>query len=178
MDQAKAGAFLAQLRKDAGLTQAQLGDIVGVSNKTISRWETGSYMPDLDNCLALSEQFGVTVNELLIGQRMDDGEIRQTANQVLVEAVRSETFSIHERTRYWKKKWLREHWLQLVMLAAWWLSMLALVYFHADWLGQWKPLAGGILCLMGVCAYGWQRNRMMIYVEDKLYGDREKTDRQ
>ena len=41
MDQAKTGAFIAQLRKEAGWTQAQLGDRVGVTNKTVSRWENG-----------------------------------------------------------------------------------------------------------------------------------------
>lgn len=62
MDQAKTGAFITQLRKEAGWTQAQLGDRVGVTNKTVSRWENGNYMPDLDTCLQLSELFGIPVN--------------------------------------------------------------------------------------------------------------------
>lgn len=170
MDQAKAGAFIARLRREAGLTQAQLGERVGVTNKTVSRWENGNYMPDLDTCLQLSELFGVTVNELLMGQRLSDGELRQTANQTLAEAMHRETFSLQERTRYWKTKWRREHWLLLVLLAAGWLALLAFVFFRLDGLGQWRPLAGGVVCLFGVCLYGWQNNRMMSYAEEKLYG--------
>lgn len=123
MDQAKTGAFIAQLRKEAGFTQAQLGERVSVTNKTISRWENGNYMPDLDTCLQLSELFGVTVNELLLGQRLDDSQLQQTANQALTEAVRSEAFSLNERTAYWKRKWRRDHWQLLVLLVAGWLAL-------------------------------------------------------
>ena len=175
MDQAKTGAFIAQLRKEAGFTQAQLGERVSVTNKTVSRWENGNYMPDLDTCLQLSELFGVTVNELLLGQRLDDSQLRQTANHALTEAVRSEAFSLNERTAYWKRKWRRDHWQLLVLLAAGWLALVAAGYFLLDRLGPWKPVAGSILFLLGVYAYGWQNNRMMAYVEDKLYGRTPKT---
>lgn len=47
MNQMKVGEFLATLRKEKGLTQAQLGEEIGVTNKTISRWENGNYMPDV-----------------------------------------------------------------------------------------------------------------------------------
>lgn len=171
MDQAKTGAFIAQLRKEAGWTQAQLGDRVGVTNKTVSRWENGNYMPDLDTCLQLSELFGITVNELLLGRRLSDGQLRQTAAQVLTEAVHSEAFSLKERTRYWKRKWRREHALLLALLLLGWLGLLAAVFFLLRGLGEWRPLLGGLVCLLGVCAYGWQNNRMMAYVEGKLYGD-------
>ena len=48
MDMAKMGTFLADLRKEQKLTQAELGEKLGVTNKTISRWETGSYMPPVE----------------------------------------------------------------------------------------------------------------------------------
>ena len=50
MDTKKIGIFLKELRNKKGMTQEQLGEMVGVSNKTISRWETGNYMPPVD-CL-------------------------------------------------------------------------------------------------------------------------------
>lgn len=173
MDQAKAGVFIAQLRKDAGLTQAQLGERVGVTNKTVSRWENGNYMPDLDTCLQLSELFGVTVNELLLGQRLSDGELRQSANQVMAGAMHYEMFSVKERIQYWKTKWRRDHWLLLALLAAGWLLLLVWACFQLDGLGQWKPLAGSAVFLLGVCAYGWQNNRMMTYVEDRVFGEKQ-----
>lgn len=48
MDMVKMGSFLAELRKEHSLTQAELGDKLGVTNKTISRWETGNYMPPVE----------------------------------------------------------------------------------------------------------------------------------
>lgn len=47
MDQIKIGKFIAALRKDKGMTQEQLGEKLGVTNKTVSRWENGNYMPDV-----------------------------------------------------------------------------------------------------------------------------------
>ena len=77
MDQVKVGAFLASLRKEKGLTQEALAERIGVTNKTISRWETGTYMPDVEMLLILGEQFNVTVNELLCGERLSDGAMRE-----------------------------------------------------------------------------------------------------
>lgn len=54
MDQIKIGKFIAALRKDKGLTQEQLGEKLGVTNKTISRWENGNYMPDVEMLSLLS----------------------------------------------------------------------------------------------------------------------------
>ena len=76
MDQIKVGEFLASLRKEKGLTQEALAERIGVTNKTISRWETGTYMPDIEMLLILGEQFDVTVNELLCGERLSDEAIR------------------------------------------------------------------------------------------------------
>ena len=76
MDQMKVGEFLASLRKEKGLTQEALAERIGVTNKTISRWETGTYMPDIEMLLILGEQFDVTVNELLCGERLSDEAIR------------------------------------------------------------------------------------------------------
>ena len=51
----KTGKFIAKLRKDKGLTQEQFGDKMGVTNKTVSRWETGKYLPPADILLLMSE---------------------------------------------------------------------------------------------------------------------------
>ncbi|MBE5801061.1 MAG: helix-turn-helix transcriptional regulator [Clostridiales bacterium] len=171
MDQAKAGAFIALLRKEVGLTQEQPGQKLGVTNKTVSRWERGNYMPDLDTCLMLSEMFGVTINELLCGQRLSDSAMRETANTVLAEAVRSQAFSLTERTRYWKRKWLREHWLQIVLCAAAVAGLIIAVYLLPDFPDKWKPLAFGMVSLAGVCISSGLHNRMMGYVEAKLFGN-------
>lgn len=68
MDLIKIGNFIAELRKKQKLTQEQLGEKLGVTNKTVSRWETGTYLPPAEALLAMSELFGVSINELLSGK--------------------------------------------------------------------------------------------------------------
>lgn len=71
MDSKKIGAFIAANRKKKGLTQAQLGEKLGVSNKTVSRWENGNYMPDLSLLEPLSKALGISLNELLAGEEIE-----------------------------------------------------------------------------------------------------------
>ena len=73
MDQIKMGKFIAALRKEKGLTQEKLGEKLGVTNKTVSRWENGNYMPDVEMLSLLSEEFGVSINELISGERLAAG---------------------------------------------------------------------------------------------------------
>lgn len=69
MNQKKIGAFLKQLRNEKNLTQEQLAEQFNVSSRTISRWETGSNMPDISIILELSDFYGINVRELLEGER-------------------------------------------------------------------------------------------------------------
>ena len=92
MDQGKIGQFIAQLRKERGMTQEQLGELLGVSQRTVSRWETGRNMPDIGLLPPLAETLGVTVAELLEGQRlgspgsMSPEEVQALAQKVLKNA--------------------------------------------------------------------------------------------
>lgn len=70
MDTEKIGAFIAALRKSAGYTQQEVAGRLGLSGKTISKWETGNGLPDITVLPALAELFGVTVDELLAGERL------------------------------------------------------------------------------------------------------------
>ena len=73
MDLIRIGKFIAEMRKEQGLSQTQLGEKIGVTNKTVSRWETGMYLPPAEMLLSLSELFGVTVNEILDRNRLLHG---------------------------------------------------------------------------------------------------------
>ncbi len=75
MDQKKMGAFIKALRKEKNLTQEQLAETLGVSNRTVSRWETGSNTPDLDMVIILADYFGVEVKELIDGEKLKETEI-------------------------------------------------------------------------------------------------------
>ena len=95
------GNFLYELRKEKRMTQAELADKLGVSNKAVSKWETGDAMPETGLLLPISRIFNVTVDELLNGKRINDendaSEIKETKdNQNLEENKKSETFKPSE----------------------------------------------------------------------------------
>ena len=94
MEQLKVGKFIAILRKENGLTQEALGEKLGVTNKTISRWETGVYMPDIEMMKVLSELFSVSINELLCGTRLNNEELREQADNNVIEISKMSEFSI------------------------------------------------------------------------------------
>lgn len=82
---AKTGQFLKTLRKEKGLTQEQLAEHMGVARRTVSRWETGSNMPDLDILMELSDFYGVDLREILSGERTSEPmneELKETVLQV------------------------------------------------------------------------------------------------
>lgn len=72
MDQKKVGAFMKELRKDKGLTQEQLAVQFGVSGRTVSRWETGSNLPDISLLIEISEYYHVDILEILNGERRNE----------------------------------------------------------------------------------------------------------
>lgn len=81
MDTKKIGSFLKELRNENGMTQEQLGEKIGVSNKTISRWETGNYMPPVDCLNILSDIYHISINEILGGERASGDEFTRIAEQ-------------------------------------------------------------------------------------------------
>lgn len=85
MDLVKIGKFLQDLRKEKGLTQEQLAERAGVARRTVSRWETGSNMPDLDILIELSDFYAVDLREILTGERKSERmneEVKDTVLQV------------------------------------------------------------------------------------------------
>ena len=84
MHQVQTRKFIAEQRKEKSLTQAQLGDLLGVTNKTISRWENGNYMPDLAVLQSLCAVLDVNINEMISGRRLDEADFRQQADNNLL----------------------------------------------------------------------------------------------
>ena len=85
MDITKIGRFIQTLRKEKGLTQEQLAEHFGVARRTVSRWETGSNMPDLDILMELADFYEVDLLEILNGERKNeemDKELKETVRQV------------------------------------------------------------------------------------------------
>ena len=85
MDLQKIGTFLKELRKEKELTQEQLAEMLNVSRRTVSRWETGSNMPDLDLLTEMADLYQVDLRDLLNGERKKepmDPELKETVLQV------------------------------------------------------------------------------------------------
>ena len=87
MDTKKIGAFIAFNRKKKGYTQEQLAEKLGVTNKTISRWENGHYMPDLSLLEPLSKELDITLNELLAGEEIVKEEAMEYSEQNLIQTI-------------------------------------------------------------------------------------------
>lgn len=82
MDQQKIGGFLKKLRKEKNLTQEQLAKQLNVSGRTVSRWETGSNMPDISILVELAEFYDVSIPEIIDGERKSETmkeEVKETA---------------------------------------------------------------------------------------------------
>ena len=88
MDTKKIGIFLKELRNKKGMTQEQLGEMVGVSNKTISRWETGNYMPPVDCLNMLSDIYNISINEILAGERASGDAFTKIAEQNITVSLK------------------------------------------------------------------------------------------
>ena len=85
MDQKKIGSFLRELRKNEGLTQEQVAEKLGISSRTISRWETGAYMPDISMLVGIAEMYDVDVREIIDGERKEenmDSEVKEVAEKM------------------------------------------------------------------------------------------------
>ena len=164
MDQIKIGKFIAQLRKQQNLTQEALGEKLGVTNKTISRWENGNYMPDIEMLQLLSKELNVSINELLAGEFLSDEEFRKKADENIVAVSNSGAFSFEERKAYFKKKWRKEHISLFVVLGLIFVASVTIpLLIDKTWMI-------GFSGLIAIAEYGYQNNRMMIYVENQLYG--------
>ncbi len=87
MNQEKIGKFIASLRKEKNLTQLQLAEKLNITDRAVSKWECGKSMPDPSIMLDLCKILGISVNELLIGEKIKEEEILITSDTNLVKAL-------------------------------------------------------------------------------------------
>ena len=88
MDQVKIGKFLSDERKAKGYTQKQLSELLGISDKTISKWECGNGFPEASLLLPLCNELEITVNELLTGKRISQQNYKKKAEENMVNMIR------------------------------------------------------------------------------------------
>ena len=172
MDQVKIGTFIAQLRREKGWTQEELGEQLGVTNKTVSRWENGNYMPSIEILILLSERFGVSLNELLEGRRLDDGEdFRAAADKNLASALESPG----ERLRRWLERYgafsaVTVMLCAIIVLCLWWQHSYAEAHpidaaAEGNWCTDWRGTTGAeeYVVLMGGEYYRYRQFEPLEY---------------
>ena len=87
MDSEKIGAFIKALRKEKNLTQKDLAEILQCTDKAVSRWETGRGIPEVSFLIPISDALGVSVNELLLGERFPEEKIKEKTEQLIVDTI-------------------------------------------------------------------------------------------
>ena len=103
MDQIKIGKFIAERRKNVNLTQMQLSEKLGITDKAISKWERGISMPDTSIMLELCDILGISVNELLSGEKISMENNDQKNEQLLLEMAKE----LEEKNKtIWNAMWV------------------------------------------------------------------------
>ncbi len=99
MDTVKIGKFIAENRKNKKMTQEQLAEKLGVTSKTISRWENGNYMPDISLLKPISEELGVTLNDLLSGEKVEKEHYQEKFEENMINTIDYTSKKIYEKNR-------------------------------------------------------------------------------
>ncbi len=117
MDQARIGAFLKKLRNEKHMTQEQLAEQFYVSSRTVSRWETGSNMPDLSVLIELADFYDVDIREIINGERKSENMNAETKETLMAAAE----YSSAEKNKLKKK--ILENSLTVAILMAFWVVL-------------------------------------------------------
>ena len=158
MDQIKIGKFIARRRKEKDLTQLQLADKLGVTDRAVSKWECGRSLPDSSIMIDLCDTLGISVNELLSGEEIDMKDYSQQAEQNLLELKK-----IKEET---DKRLLR---MEIVMGVSGFvffftLIMLAALLTMETWL-RIVLIAGGVVVFLTLCLFALRIEQKAGYYE-------------
>lgn len=116
MNQVKIGKLIAECRKDKKMTQVELADKLGVTDKSVSKWENGKCLPNVSLYKDLCDILGITLNEFFAGEKIKDEEFKKKADDNLLNALENSSFTLKEKIEYYGKKWDKEHFLELTIV--------------------------------------------------------------
>lgn len=127
MDQMKIGNFLKELRKEKGITQAQLAETLNVSARTVSRWETGSNMPDISILVDIADYYDISIPEIINGERK---------SEIMNEEERKIAKTMSDYATTEKEKIFKEMKIQSIMgvcaLVLYWILHETDAYMYSD----------------------------------------------
>ena len=127
VDQMKIGNFLKELRKEKGITQAQLAETLNVSARTVSRWETGSNMPDISLLVDIADYYDISIPEIINGERK---------SEIMNEEERKIAKTMSDYATTEKEKIFKEMKIQSIMgvcaLVLYWILHETDAYMYSD----------------------------------------------
>ena len=98
MDQEKIGKFIAECRKEKGLTQVQLAEKLGTTDKSISKWENGVCLPDSSQYESLCNILNITINELFAGKKIKDEDYKNVADENLMQILKYKLYCLSDKS--------------------------------------------------------------------------------
>ena len=137
MDQGKIGRFIAESRKKVKLTQIQLAEKLGITDKAISKWETGKSMPDTAIMLQLCDILEISVNELLSGEKISMENTNQKNEQLLLDM--SKELERKNKT-VWTSMWV----IMIISMTALFAGILIAAFLIPE--GVWQ-----LVTIIGIC---------------------------
>ncbi len=141
MDQIKTGKFIASVRKEKNMTQRELADRLYISDKTVSKWETGKGLPEVSLMLPLCEVLEITANELLTGERIVDSEYKKYAEEIIMDLVK-------EKEESKKNIWLSVITVLVTIISAVTILMLSGTLQMEEW-QRWLLIAIALVDIIG-----------------------------
>ena len=139
MDQRKIGKFIAECRKQKGLTQMLLAEKLGITDKAISKWERGITMPDSSIMLELCDILGISVNELLSGEKVDMEDNNQKNEQLLLDMAKELE---RKNKTIWSAMWA----IMIVSMTALFSGILIAGFLIPE--GVWQLVAILVICVV------------------------------
>lgn len=163
MYQVKVGKLIADCRKAKKLTQVELANLLGVTDKSVSKWENGICLPDVSLYMKICEILDITLNEFFSGERLTDESFKQVADSNLLSALENSTFTLRDKIDFFKRKWQKDHFLEIVVV------MLVIIVFIIYGFIKGNGLQY-IFMIIGFISGVIENNKMMAYVEKNAYG--------
>lgn len=148
MDKYRFGNYLTALRTERGLSQSELGEIVGVSNKAISKWENGEALPRLERLKALADYFSITVEELINGGQASDEALK-------AEPDLTPRFGLYDEEERAEKEALSDAYFKKELRRAVWARRWTIITLLADHASTW-------LLLFPLCWLEYQEYRVSL----------------
>ena len=146
MNQIKIGRFIAECRKQKNLTQMQLSEKLGITDKAISKWERGIAMPDTSIMLELCEILGISVNELLSGEKISMENNNQKNEQLLLDMAKE----LEQKNKtVWKSMWV----IMIISMTALFAGIFIAAFLIPEGVWQLVTILGTCIMFLIPCFY-------------------------